>query len=201
MALRKPLAAVLGLVVVLTAVWLLVRRPTPNPGSAVSGCGGGDPAGWQRWDAPDLNFSIAYPPGWRVHNADKALEISRNTQPSWSSLAEPGWSGPLIHVLHNLNRGQAATPLQEVIQQRDGWLQERPDLTTLQEPTPLGGAPEAVVAVYALDTDVVLLGAVALAGYDGAPGSVGLSAVVERDGLEGLRPIFDGILCSVRGRE
>ena len=155
---------------------------------------------WQLYTIPDLNLSFAYPAGWYVHEALKALQITPNSQPVWSSFADPNQpnDGPYFDLLYNLNRQMAETPQEEVENILRGYDEEVEDI---EPATPLVSRPDVVVGVYrftaADDGMVLLVGAAANPLEDSPQPTIALVSVVKEDELATMKPIFEAILRSV----
>ena len=157
--------------------------------------------GWELYTVPDLNLSLAYPTGWYVHDAGKALQITPNSQPIWSSYADPAQpnDGPYFDLLHNLNRSMAATPLAEIDNIIAGYETE---IEAVEPAAPLATRPDVAVGVYRFvefeDEMVLLLGAAVNPVPDSPQPTIALTAVVRQDELAEMQPIFEAVLRSLR---
>ena len=155
---------------------------------------------WPRHTISDINLSFAYPPGWYVHEALKALQITPNSQPLWSSFANPSQpnDGPYFDLLYNLNRQMAETPLAEVENILRGYDQE---IEAVEPAAPLVSRPDVVIGAYryvAFDDGFVLLVGSAGNPLQNSPQPViALVALVKQDELATMKPIFEGILLSI----
>ena len=159
------------------------------------------PATTQSYDGEAMGIAFDYPAGWLVHEAGKALQITPNAQPTWSSFFDPDQphSGPTFDLLHNLNRQMGETPLAEVETLLSGYGSE---VAAIEPTASLAHRPDIVVGVYrftaAEDGMVLLVGAAPNPIPDSPQPVVALTAVVKQDELEAMRPIFEGILRSLR---
>ena len=156
---------------------------------------------WNLYQAPDLDFTIAYPEDWNVHeNMGKSLEISRNQQPSWSSQYEADFRWPLIQVLHNLNRQMADNSMAEIatmLQLYDG------QLTAIEPAAALTARPTAVMGIYQIEAaeepSLLFVGALENEGVSASVQSViGMSALADMAELDTFRPIFEQMLASIQ---
>ena len=168
-------------------------NPLPNPSSHTAD-------NWPRYTISDINLSFAYPPGWYVHEALKALQITPNSQPVWSSFADPDQpnDGPNFDLLYNLNRQMADTPLAEVENILRGYDQE---IEAVEPAAPLASRPDVVLGTYrfaAFDDGYVLLVGAADNPLQNSPQPViALVALVQQDELAAMKPIFEAILLSI----
>jgi len=156
---------------------------------------------WRLYTIPDDNLSFAYPANWYVHEGMKALQITPNSQPIWSSLSDPNRSndGPYFDFLHNLNRQMAETPLTEVENLLRGYEGE---IEAIEPAAPLVSRPDVVIGAYRFASDedkmALLIGAVANPVKDSPQPVVALISVVEFDELDTMQPIFEAVLRTVR---
>lgn len=156
--------------------------------------------GWQSYAAPDLNLSFTYPADWFVHDAGKAIQITPNAQPTWSSFFDPDepHGGPTFDLLHNLNRLMGPTPLAEVETLLQGY---EADIEPIAAAAPLADRPDVVVGVYRFtvedDTMALLVGAAANPAADSPQSAIAMTGLVKLDELAAMQPIFEAILRSL----
>ncbi len=157
--------------------------------------------GWEAYTVPDFNLSLAYPVGWFVHEAGKALQITPNAQPTWSSYFDPNepHGGPTFDLLYNLNRLMGPTPLAEVENLLQGY---EADIDVMEAAAPLADRPDVVVGVYRFtvedDTMALLVGAVGNPAADSPQSVIAMTGLVKTDELAEMQPIFERILRSLR---
>ena len=183
---RSPL--VLLLLALLTACRTVTAVSSPTPAAPL------DTAAWPRHTIPALALSVAYPPGWNVFDAAKSLQITPNSQPAWSSFADPAQPnyGPTFDLLYNLNRQMGATPPEELQTLLRGY--EGP-LEVIDPPASPPGRPDLILGTYRFPADgsILLLGAVQ-GGNGRVVSLVGAVAGAQQDEVQRL---FEGVLRSV----
>jgi hypothetical protein len=135
-----------------------------------------------------------------VHNTDKALQISPNAEPTWSSFFDPDQphGGPSFDLAHNLNRQMAAAPLAEIDYQLEGYADM---VEPLYPAATLRNRPGVAVGAYRFVNDdgmVLLIGAAVNPVSGSSQPVVGLTAVVKQTELIEMQAIFAGILRSLR---
>jgi hypothetical protein len=160
-----------------------------------------DTAGWPLYTIPDVGLTTAYPDGWFVHDAGKALQITPNAQPAWSSFFDPDQphGGPAFDLLYNLNRQMASTPTAEIENILSGYDTE---LEAIRPPTSLPENPGAVVGVYRFANEeekmVLLVGAVTNPAAGEPQSVIAMSSVLKIGDLPLYQPIFEAVLGSFR---
>ncbi len=161
------------------------------------------PPPMQTYESEEIGLAFDYPVEWYVHDAGKALQITPNAEPTWSSFFDPDQphGGPAFDLLHNLNRQMGATTLAEIEMLLEGYGAE---VEVLETAVPLADSPNIVMGVYRFTADeamVLLLGAAVNPLSDSPQPVVALSGVVQADELAAMRVIFETILRSLRATE
>jgi hypothetical protein len=157
--------------------------------------------GWQSHTVADLNLALVYPADWFVHDAGKALQITPNAQPTWSSFFDPDepHGGPTFDLLHNLNRQMAATPLEEIENIVNGYDEE---IETIEPAALLDIRPDVALGVYRFaefeDEMVLLVGAAVNPISDSPQSTIAMTTVVKQEDLAEFQPIFEAVLRSLR---
>jgi flagellar basal body rod protein FlgC len=157
--------------------------------------------GWQSVTIPEIGLAVTYPADWFMHSAGKAVEITPNAQPTWSSVFDPDQpnGGPAFLLMHNLNRQMAATPLAEVEAIVAGY---EANIEVIEPAAPIPERPDVVSGVYRLVNDektVLLAGAAVNPLPDSPQPVVAMTAVGKTEDLPKVQPIFERILQSLRG--
>jgi len=156
-------------------------------------------ADWLHYTNPEIGLTIAYPAGWFVHDAGKALQITPNAQSVWSSFFDPDepHGNPAFDLMYNLNRQMESTPLDEVENILGSYGM---DLEIMRPPAPPPEQPNAIVGIYRFTNEeeqmALLVGAVANPAAD--PQSViAMSSVLKIRDLPEYQPIFEAVLGSL----
>lgn len=185
----------LMLILLLTAcdsLQTVAEEPTPTPTNVQ----------WETYTVADVNLTFTYPSGWFVHEAGKALQITPNAQPAWSSVFDPDepHGGPAFNLMHNLNRQMAATPLAEVESLLQAYEVDA-DIEPISPAAALDDRPDVVVGAYRFtvddDTMVLLVGAVTNPAANSPQPVIAMTGLVKSDELTGMQPIFEEILRSL----
>ncbi|MCP4429074.1 MAG: hypothetical protein GY803_31700 [Chloroflexi bacterium] len=155
---------------------------------------------WRSYTIPYFNLTFDYPADWFVHEAGKALQITPNAQPTWSSFFDPDQphGGSTFDLMYNLNRQMGATPLDEVENLLHSYETE---MAAIEPAAPLPDRPDIVVGVYRFTDDeemVLLLGAVVNPIEEAAQPVIAMSSAVKLDKLVEMQTIFEAILDSLR---
>ncbi|MFN2125716.1 MAG: hypothetical protein ACK2UP_19655 [Candidatus Promineifilaceae bacterium] len=157
--------------------------------------------GWPRVAIPETGLTITYPDGWFVHDASKAMQITPNAQPTWSSFFDPDelHGGPTFDLLYNLNRQVGSTPAAE-IENIIGYYGS--ELEPLRPPESPANHPEAIVGVYRFTNDeeqmALLVGAVPNPAADAPQSVIAMSSVVEIRDRPQFQPLFEAVLGSIQ---
>ncbi len=155
---------------------------------------------WLIHTISDMNISFAYPPGWNIYESMKALQITPNSRPIWSSIADPDQpdDGPYLDLLYNLNRQMADTPSAEVENIIQGYDEK---LEAIEPAAPLASRPDAAIGTYRFanfdDGSILLVGAVAHPLPDSPQPVIGLVSWVKEAELATIKPIFEAVLGSI----
>lgn len=156
---------------------------------------------WLSYTVADTGLGFDYPADWFVHEAGKALQITPNAQPIWSSIFDPDQphGGPAFDLMHNLNRQMGPTPLAEV----ENLLQAyEADIEAIEPAAKLADRPDVVMGVYRFTVDddtMTLLVGTAVNPIPNSPQPViAMTALVKLDELSEMQPIFEAILRSIR---
>ncbi len=157
---------------------------------------------WETYTVADVNLTFTYPRSWFVHEAGKALQITPNAQPTWSSFFDPDGphGGPAFDLMHNLNRQMADTPLVEVENLPQGYAANA-DIEAITAAAALADRPDVIVGAYRLmvedDTRILLVGAVDNPVADSPQPVIAMTGLVNPDDLTAMQPIFEAILRSL----
>ncbi|MCB9418957.1 MAG: hypothetical protein H6667_04095 [Ardenticatenaceae bacterium] len=156
---------------------------------------------WQTYTIADFNLTFTYPAVWFVHEAGKALQITPNAQPTWSSYFNPDepHGGPTFDLLYNLNRQMGPTPLAEVENLLQGY---DAGIEPIALAAPLADRSDVVMGIYRFVVDedeMVLLVGTAVNPILSSPQMViAMTGLVKPDELAAMQPIFEKILRSLR---
>jgi hypothetical protein len=157
--------------------------------------------GWPHYIIPKIGLTIAYPDGWFVHDAGKALQITPNAQPVWSSFFDPDepHGNPAFDLLYNLNRQMGSTPLDEVENILGSY---GTDLDIMRPPAPPPEQPNAIVGIYRFTNEeeqmALLVGAVSNPAADNPQSVIAMSSVLKIRNIPEYQPIFEAVLGSLQ---